>query len=175
MPNGDFPREGSALHGFSRGSREEKKRYLNRWKLLNKFIVPLYHVGLIPALGIGRVILLLTTRGRRSGILRTTPLEYRRKGDCLYIFAGRGRKADWYKNMIAAQESVTVRVGFSEYKPSIRILENPDEKEALLRWYVTQFPRAAGYLFGCNRKKDDPKATDISSLVTIIEIIELNR
>lgn len=77
--------------------------------------------------------------------------------------------------MIAAQEAVTVRVGFSEYKPSIRVLENPDEKEALLRWYVAQFPRAAGYLFSWDRKKDDPETTDISALVSIIEIVELDR
>ena len=175
MPKGNLPREGSALHGFTKGSREERKRYLSRWKLINKIVVPLYQVGLIPALGIGGVILLLKTRGRRSGTIRTTPLEYRRKGGSLYIFAGRGRKADWYKNMMAAQDAVTVRVGFSEYRPAIRVLENPNEKEALLRWYVTQFPRAASYLFGWDRNKDDPETTDISALVTIIEIVELKK
>lgn len=175
MSGEGFPREGSALHGFSKGSREDRKRYLSRWKLLNKVVVPLYRVGLIPALGIGDVILLLSSKGRKSGILRTTPLEYRKKGDKIYIFAGRGRKADWFKNVLASPSQVTARVGFSQYNPMIRVLDNSDDKEAMLRWYIAQFPRAAGYLFGWDRKRDDPETTDISSLVSIIEIIELSK
>lgn len=173
MPDGDLPREGSALHGFTKGSKEERKRYLGQWRVINRIVVPLYSVGLIPLLGISRFILLLTTIGRRSGIPRVVPLEYRRKDGLLYIFAGRGRRADWFKNMTSTPERVKVKVGFREYTPTIRVLSDAIEKEAMLRWYVTQFPGAAGYLFGWDKKKDDPETTDITSLVNVLEIIEL--
>jgi deazaflavin-dependent oxidoreductase (nitroreductase family) len=56
--------------------------------------------------------LLLTTRGRRSGRLRRTPLIYGRDGDAYIVVASRGGKPehpDWYLNLVAEPE-VTVQV-----------------------------------------------------------------
>jgi deazaflavin-dependent oxidoreductase (nitroreductase family) len=170
-----FPRKGSAIYLFSKGSRDERKKNLRRWKLLNWVIVPLYKVGVLPLLGVGRILLLLSTKGRRSGIIRTTPLEYRKKDNRIYIFAGRGWKADWYRNLKADPEAVVVRVGFSEYKPTVRFLEDQAQKEEMLKWYVTQFPRASGFLFGWDKKRDDLETSDLSTLVSILEIIELRK
>lgn len=58
-----------------------------------------YALGLGPL--IGRVILLLTTTGRRSGQPRVTPLQYEEVDDTIYICAARGLQADWFRNILA--------------------------------------------------------------------------
>ena len=53
---------------------------------------------------LGRDLLLLTTKGARSGELRTTPVVYTRDGDNYVIVASKGG-ADthpaWYRNLVA--------------------------------------------------------------------------
>ncbi|MEU9998458.1 nitroreductase/quinone reductase family protein [Streptomyces sp. NPDC050848] len=58
--------------------------------------------------------LLLTTRGRKSGLLRRTALAYVRDGNGAYVLtasnAGSGRHPAWYLNLLATPE-VTLQVG----------------------------------------------------------------
>lgn len=57
--------------------------------------------------------LLLTTRGRRSGRLRRTPLIYGRDGDAYVVVASKGgtpRHPPWYLNLRDEPE-VTIQVG----------------------------------------------------------------
>ncbi len=56
----------------------------------------------------GTTILLLTTRGRRSGAERTTPLIFRPHGDGWMIVASRGgtdQPPGWYLNLQAEPEA----------------------------------------------------------------------
>jgi deazaflavin-dependent oxidoreductase (nitroreductase family) len=58
-------------------------------------------------------ILLLTTRGRRTGREHTVPLLYLRDGDRLVVIAsygGRDRHPEWYLNLLD-EPSVTVQRG----------------------------------------------------------------
>lgn len=66
-----------------------------------------YALGLGPL--IGRVVLLLTTTGRKSGQPRVTPLQYEEKGGLIYIGSARGAQADWYRNILA-NPRVSVRI-----------------------------------------------------------------
>ena len=62
-------------------------------------------------------LLLLTTRGAKTGQLRTTPLMFHRDGDRVLIIAsniGAPRHPDWYVNL-RADPSVTVEVGDETY------------------------------------------------------------
>src|SRR5207247_10649858 len=60
----------------------------------------------------GRSLLLLTTRGRKTGTERTNPLAYTRDGDHYVVVAPKGcapANPDWYGNL-RAQPRVTVEV-----------------------------------------------------------------
>jgi deazaflavin-dependent oxidoreductase (nitroreductase family) len=83
------------------------------FKWLFKVPVFFYKIGL-PLFG--SFILLLTTRGRKSGKFRHTPLEYRREGGSGYriIMAGWGGNTDWRLN-IEADPQVTVQAGREKY------------------------------------------------------------
>ena len=91
------------------------------FKWLFKVPVFFYRIGL-PLFG--DFILLLSHRGRKSGKLRHTPLEYRHEastGDRI-IMAGWGGNTDWRRN-IEAEPQVTVQAGRGEISGSGRAPE----------------------------------------------------
>jgi len=57
-----------------------------------------------------RLVLLLTTTGRKSGLPRVTPLQYEEHLGILYVASARGRQADWFKNLVVNPQ-VHVQVG----------------------------------------------------------------
>ena len=64
---------------------------------------------------VGWLILLLEHTGRRSGKRYVTPLQYEKIRGAYYVGAGRGQKADWYRNILA-DPRVHVQVSRSEFE-----------------------------------------------------------
>jgi deazaflavin-dependent oxidoreductase (nitroreductase family) len=87
-----------------------QKTIYHRMKSLNARMMANYRRGLGPT----RVVLLLTTLGRKSGLPRITPLQYEEVDGCYYIASARGAEADWYKNILA-NPSVHVQVRDHEF------------------------------------------------------------
>jgi deazaflavin-dependent oxidoreductase (nitroreductase family) len=90
--------------------------------------------------------LLLTTRGRRSGHLRRTPLIYGRDGDGYVVVASKGGTPDhpgWYHNLVARPE-VTIQVGPDEMPARARTTEG-DEREALWTQMTAIWPDYDNY------------------------------
>jgi F420H(2)-dependent quinone reductase len=90
-------------------------------------------------------ILLLTTRGRKSGKKRTTPLMYTRDGDNLVLIASVGgapRNPGWYHNL-RGQEA-EVQIG-SERRPVRARDAEGEERERLWAEMVRLYPAYADY------------------------------
>ena len=80
----------------------------------------------------GLTNLLLTTRGRKSGELRTLPLTYLRDGDNYVLVASNGgsdRPPGWWFNL-TADPSVTIQVG-AETIPVTASTATPEERARL--------------------------------------------
>lgn len=73
-----------------------KKTIYHRMKALNARMAANYQRGIGPT----RVVLLLTTTGRKSGLPRVTPLQFEEVDGAYYIASARGREADWFKNIL---------------------------------------------------------------------------
>lgn len=89
----------------------------------------------------GRPLLLLTTRGARSGKRRTTPLMYVPDGGRLLVIAsnaGARVHPDWYRNL-AADARVTVEVGAETYE-AVAVTLDGEERERLWREIVGSYP-----------------------------------
>jgi deazaflavin-dependent oxidoreductase (nitroreductase family) len=75
------------------------------FKGVNKFMVLMWRLGMggwvnsIPKL-LGR-ILVMTHTGRKSGLLRRTPVNYAIQDGEIYCVAGFGVVSDWYRNLKA--------------------------------------------------------------------------
>lgn len=77
------------------------------WRLLRFPPRLLYRLGLGPSYG--RLVLLLTTTGRKSGVPHVTPLQYEEVNGKIIVVAARGQQADWFRNIIV-NPRVEVRV-----------------------------------------------------------------
>jgi deazaflavin-dependent oxidoreductase (nitroreductase family) len=85
--------------------------------------------------------LLMTTRGRRSGEPRTTPLIYGRAGERYLVVASRGgapTHPDWYQNL-AADPEVQVQVMADRFKARARTA-TAAEKPALWKTMTSIWP-----------------------------------
>ena len=74
--------------------------------------------------GPARVVLLLTTTGRKSGLPRTTPLQFEAVDSDYYIASARGPAADWFKNIVA-NPKVHVRVRGREFDANAEAVTDP--------------------------------------------------
>jgi deazaflavin-dependent oxidoreductase (nitroreductase family) len=103
---------------------------LSRWRrLLNGLVRILLRVGLGP-----RHTYLLTVRGRRSGVLYSTPITLVEAGGQRWLVAPYGEVA-WVRNARAAGEVTLSRGRRSE---TVAIIElEPEEAAPLLKQYVT--------------------------------------
>ncbi|MGW1992721.1 nitroreductase family deazaflavin-dependent oxidoreductase [Embleya sp. NPDC001921] len=96
--------------------------------------------------------LLLTTRGRRSGLLRRTALVYARDGD-RWIVAGSNRGGErhpaWYLNLVA-DPAVTIRIGVTDVPAHARTA-TAAEKPRLWGLMVAAMPSYQAYQEGTTR------------------------
>lgn len=89
------------LTGLARHASESGRqafRILNRW-----FMGPMLRAGLGAWLAtpLGGWVLLLRVRGRKSGLVRETPLNYLVAEGSAWVVAGWAGRADWYRNLLA--------------------------------------------------------------------------
>src|SRR5207248_4092460 len=89
----------------------------------------------------GRPLLLLTTRGARSGQRRTTPLMYVPDGDRLLVIAsnaGAPAHPNWYRNLLAHPE-VMVEVGADTFDARA-VVQAGAERQQLWDRIVASYP-----------------------------------
>ena len=90
--------------------------------------------------------LLLTTTGRKSGLPRTTPLNFITMDSAYVVAAGWGTHADWYRNLLANPE-VMVQVGKRRFAARAQLVEEPDTQRELVgqlvrrNWHLRKPPR----------------------------------
>ena len=90
--------------------------------------------------------LLLTTRGRKSGLLRRTPLIFGRDGKNYMVVASKGgapKHPFWYLNLVANPE-VKIQVGADKLKARARTATK-EEKQRLWKIMADIFPKYNEY------------------------------
>lgn len=103
----------------------------------------LYAVGLGPI--IGKIILLLTTTGRKSGQPRVTPLQYEEIEGKFYLGSARGVKSDWYRNIVA-DNRVEVRVKNRRFRGAAETVTDPARIADFLEIRLQRHPRMMGLM-----------------------------
>lgn len=90
-------------------------------------------------LPIGRLVLLLTTTGRKTGNPHTIGLQYEFIDGRYYVGAADGDRADWYRNILK-DPRVEIQVGKHRYK-AIAIAEtNMDKIGDFLNYRLKKHP-----------------------------------
>lgn len=123
------------------------------WRLMRIPPRIAYALGLGPV--IGRVILLLTTTGRKTGRPRVTPLQYEEINGLIHIGSARGTKADWYRN-IEANPEVEVRVRSKRFKGRGETVTDSQRVTDFLEHRLRNSPRFVGALTKTEGLPPDP-------------------
>jgi deazaflavin-dependent oxidoreductase (nitroreductase family) len=86
----------------------------------------LWRLGLSPI--VGRLFMIITTTGRKSGLPRSTMVEYHRLNGTKYVASGFGEISQWYKN-IQADPRVTIQT--SDGAESVVAVRITDDEELM--------------------------------------------
>lgn len=120
-----------------------RDEFWNRMRNVQKIHRFLYAIGLGAI--IGKLILLLTTTGRKSGQKRVTPLQYEQIEGNYFLGSARGTKADWYRN-IAADARVEVRVKNRQFMADAEPVTDPVRIADFLEIRLQRHPSMMGLL-----------------------------
>lgn len=116
---------------------------LRRWLFRLIKLPPRLVYGLELGGTYGRVVLLLTTTGRKTGERRVTPLQYERINGTLVVASARGTDADWYRNVVA-DPRVEVRVKRSRLRATAKTCTDPARIADFLEVRLDRHPRMVG-------------------------------
>jgi deazaflavin-dependent oxidoreductase (nitroreductase family) len=166
-----FPVKGTALYDLITNSNF-KSSFHARLKSFNPFMVALYRLGVLPLFGLGKRMMLITTRGRKSGQLRHFPVGYARIDNVIHVFSGWGRGANWYKNLLAHPEEVSVQVGFRRFPARAKVLDDPRDIQRTLERFVRQAPSQARDLMGWDPERDRIATADFSPMIERVLTIQ---
>ncbi|RPJ26181.1 MAG: nitroreductase family deazaflavin-dependent oxidoreductase [Chloroflexi bacterium] len=114
-----------------------------RMKNIQKIHRVLYAIGLGRL--VGKIVLLLTTTGRRSGKKRVTPLQYEEIDGSYYLGAARGLKADWVRNIQSCPQ-VEIHVGAKHFCGSAEVVNDPSKFADFMEVRLEQHPRMIGLI-----------------------------
>ncbi len=95
----------------------------------------------------GERLILLTTKGRKTGRERTVPVMKYLDGDDMYVMAslaGAPNHPAWFHNL-KADPAVRVRYGAETFAARAKIIEDPAERERLWKAIVAAMPRFGEY------------------------------
>lgn len=124
---------------------------VRRW--LHKAPVALWRLGLGPLLG--RVCILLTTRGRKSGRPRRTALARWMVDGHLYAWCPYGGRAQWYRNVMI-DPRVTVQTHGGSGAASVVMVEDDDELALIYRRIEETDAAGLAWYLGTVGIEDDP-------------------
>jgi len=110
-------------------------QFFNLTKKFNPQVVDNYRKGKGPT----RIVLLLTTTGRKSGLPRVTPLQYEEDDGLIYVGSARGQQADWFKNILA-NPHVHVQIQQREFAAVAEAVTDPKKVADFIELRVKRHP-----------------------------------
>lgn len=108
----------------------------------------------------GRVVLLLTTTGRKSGLPRVTPLQYEEIDGEIYVASALGDRADWFRN-IEADPAVEVRVRSHRFSGMAEAVTDRDRVADFLEYRLRNHPRMVGAIMRRGGLPPHPDRADL--------------
>jgi deazaflavin-dependent oxidoreductase (nitroreductase family) len=128
----------------------------------------LYAVGLGPL--IGRLVLLLTTTGRKTGLPRVTPLQYEEIDGAFYLGSSRGQKADWFRNVVA-NPCVEVRVKSRRFRGVAETVTDPLRIADFLELRLKRHPKMIGMILQSEGLPAQPERAQLEAYAAKLAMV----
>jgi deazaflavin-dependent oxidoreductase (nitroreductase family) len=168
-----FPLQGTMLFELV-NNPDFKKNFHARLQASNRFFVFFYKTRLLPLLGMGKQIMLLTTIGRSSQKRRDFPIGYYLIDGTVHVFSGWGKAANWYKNIIANPTEVYLQVGFRRYHAVPEVVDGTDELQKTIERFIICCPKGAEQLIGWDPQHDSLETADFSLMVEKVLVMKFH-
>ena len=118
----------------------------------------LYAIGLGPL--VGRLVLLLTTTGRKSGQPRVTALQYEEIDGAIYLGSSRGIHADWVRN-IHADQRVKIRVKDRRFDGLAEVVTDCERIADFMQVRLERHPRMIGMIMKSEGLPEKPNRDEL--------------
>ena len=128
----------------------------------------LYAVGLDAV--VGRVILLLTTIGRKSGLPRVTPLQYEEIDGAFYVASAQGTRADWFRNILA-DPHVQVRVKSRQIRGIAEPITVPGRIADFIELRLRRHPKIIGAILQSEGLPADPNRAQLEEYAAKLAMV----
>ena len=124
-------------------NNEREERRARNDRLIEEFRA---NAGAVGDNWAGRPLLLISTKGAKSGKPHTNPVMFMKDGDRWLVFATRGGapySPDWYHNLVA-NPVVTVEVGADTFEADTTTLTG-EERDRLYAKQAAEYPQFGEY------------------------------
>jgi deazaflavin-dependent oxidoreductase (nitroreductase family) len=118
----------------------------------------------------GRLILLLTTTGRKSGQPRVTPLQYEQIGEKFYLGASRGLKSDWVRNILVDNQ-VEIQVKSRRFQGTAEVITDPGRIIDFLELRLRNHPRMVRAMLKAEGLSNPPSQDQLEEYVKNVALV----
>ena len=122
---------------------------------------------------IGWLILLLRHTGRKSGTEYATPLQYEKIGEDYCVGAGRGTRANWFRN-VQANPNVEVSVGRRHFKAVAEAVTDPERVADFLAYRLKRHPVMIGLMMKLHQLPMRPSREQLLELAGKTALVVLH-
>ncbi len=119
-----------------------------------------------------RMILLLTTIGRKTGNPHTVAVQYEKIDGKYYIGAGQGKKCDWYRNILANPQ-VTIEISDKKTNGIAEVITGEEEIAEFLEYRLRKHPLMVGLILkadGCSFHPDHTELLEYARGIGLVSI-----
>lgn len=121
---------------------------------------------------IGRLVLLLTTTGRKTGLKRVTPLQYEEVDGVIYLGASRGLKCDWVRNILT-DPNVEVRIMARRFEGLAKVITDPAQVADFLELRLQRRPRMIAAMLKIEGIPNPPERTHLETYAQNIALVSI--
>jgi deazaflavin-dependent oxidoreductase (nitroreductase family) len=122
---------------------------------------------------LGRIVLLLTTTGRKTGLKRVTPLQFSELDGNYYVASSRGQRADWFRN-IQANPHVEVWVERRHFEALAEPVTDPLVIADYLQGLLERHPRMGGAMMRLHHLPPHPSRSQLEELGGSLALVILH-
>ncbi|MHA2224806.1 MAG: nitroreductase family deazaflavin-dependent oxidoreductase [Candidatus Hodarchaeales archaeon] len=138
------------------------------WRVL-KFPRLLFKLGIRPSF-----VLLLTTIGRKTGKQRVTPLQYEEENGIYYVGSARGRKADWYRNIVE-NSNVTIQIKSQIFDGQALTINDTHKIADFLELRLRNHPRMVGRMLKAEGLSANPTRAELERFAANVVLVAIER
>lgn len=164
-----IPQQPQSVPASAEGAANTLPYPAGLYRILYRLPLTLYRLGLGGLLNLAS-IMVLTTRGRSSGLPRYTPIEYRPHGSKIYAVSGWGTRPNWVRNL-TADPNVSLRQGQRAFAARAQVVEDSSEALRVLHLFRKRAPAFYDSLIARlsgEAEVNNRTLPDVSRLLTIV-------